>query len=408
MSKRPWGYRTRSEKKEPHWDLHSQTHAVRTGIARSGFGETSEAMYLTSGFTYSSAEEAFDSFAEETDHYLYGRFHNPTIAMFEQRLAAIEGADSCVATGSGMSAMFASLACIVEQGDHVVASAAMFSSCHVVITEFLPKWGVTFELIKGNNPADWAKALSKPTKAVFIETPSNPLLDIVDIKMVSDLAHKVGATLIVDNVMASPVLQKPLTLGADVVIYSATKHIDGQGRVLAGAILGSGSYIQEKLLPFFRHSGPSLSPFNAWVLVKSLETMEMRVERMVSNAQVIAEFLEKQPSIKSVRYPGLKSHPEHKLAMKQMDGGGGTTVGIEFKGSQADVFAFMNKLCVIDISNNLGDSKSLITHPASTTHRRLSPEVQSEMGITPSVLRLSVGLEHSSDLIKDIEQALAK
>jgi O-succinylhomoserine sulfhydrylase len=408
MSKRPWGYRPRTEKKDPHWDLHSQTHAVRAGTTRSGFGETSEALYLTSGFTYATAEEAFDSFAEETDHYLYGRFHNPTISMFETRLAAIEGAETCVATGSGMSAMFASLACIVETGDHVVASAAMFSSCYVVITEFLPKWGVTFELVRGNDPGDWAKALSKPTKAVFIETPSNPLLDIVDIKMVSDLAHKVGATVIVDNVMASPVLQKPLTLGADVVMYSATKHIDGQGRVLAGAILGSGAYIKEKLLPFVRHSGPSLSPFNAWVLVKSLETMEMRVERMVSNAQEIAEFLERQPSIKSVMYPGLKSHPEHKLAMKQMNNGGGSTIGIEFKGSQADVFAFMNKLCVIDISNNLGDSKSLITHPSSTTHRRLSPEVQLEMGITPSVLRLSVGLEHSSDLIKDIEQALAK
>ena len=408
MSERPWGYQPRPEKNEPNWELHSQTHSVRAGLARSGFGETSEALYLNSGFTYTSAEEAFASFAEETDHYLYSRFHNPTIAMFEKRLAAIEGAELCVATSSGMSAMFASLACIVEQGDHVVASAAMFASCHVVITEFLPKWGVTFELVKGNDPTDWALALSKPTKAVFIETPSNPLMEIVDIKMVSDLAHKVGATVIVDNVMASPVLQKPLQFGADVVMYSATKHIDGQGRVLAGAILGSAAYIQEKLLPFVRHTGPALSPFNAWVLVKSLETMEMRVERMVSNAQVIAEFLDKQDAIKSVRYPGLKSHPNHALAMKQMSNGGGTTIGIEFKGSQADAFAFMNKLCVIDISNNLGDSKSLVTHPASTTHRRLAPEVQAEMGITPSVLRLSVGLEHSTDLIKDIEQALTK
>ena len=306
MSKRPWGYQPRKDSLGPDWELHPQTHSVRTGLARSGFGETSEALYLTSGFTYSSAEEAFDSFAEENDHYLYGRFHNPTIAMFEQRLAAIEGAEMCVATGSGMSAMFASLACLVEQGDHVVASAAMFASCHVVITEFLPKWGVTFELVKGNNPADWAKALSKPTKAVFIETPSNPFLEIVDIRMVSDLAHKVGATVIVDNVMASPVFQKPLQLGADVVMYSATKHIDGQGRVLAGALLGSADYIVEKLLPFVRHSGPALSPFNAWVLVKSLETMHMRVESMVSNAQAIAEFLEKQPAIKTVRYPGLK------------------------------------------------------------------------------------------------------
>ena len=408
MSNRPWGYQPRPEKNEPNWELHSQTHSVRAGLARSGFGETSEALYLNSGFTYTSSEEAFDSFAEETDHYLYSRFHNPTIAMFEKRLAAIEGAELCVATGSGMSAMFASLACIVEQGDHVVASAAMFSSCHVVITEFLPKWGVTFELVKGNDLATWEKALSKPTKAVFIETPSNPLLEIVDIKMVSDFAHKVGATVIVDNVMASPVLQKPLQFGADVVMYSATKHIDGQGRVLAGAILGSASYINEKLLPFVRHTGPALSPFNAWVLVKSLETMEMRVERMVANAQAIAEFLEIQPAIKSVRFPGLKSHPEHALAMKQMNNAGGTTIGIEFKGSQADVFAFMNKLCVIDISNNLGDSKSLITHPASTTHRRLALEVQAEMGITPSVLRLSVGLEHATDLVKDIEQALAK
>jgi len=406
MSRRPWGYKPRNERPEPQWELHPQTHSVRTGLARSGFGESSEALYLNSGFTYSSAEEAFDSFAEETDHFLYSRFHNPTIAMFEQRLAAIEGADLCVATGSGMSAMFASLACIVEQGDHVVASAAMFSSCHVVITEFLPKWGVTFELVKGNDPIVWAKALSKPTKAVFIETPSNPLLEIVDIRMVSDLAHKVGATVIVDNVMASPILQKPLQLGADVVMYSATKHIDGQGRVLAGALLGSREYIVEKLMPFVRHTGPALSSFNAWVLVKSLETMELRVQRMTENAQAVAEFLETRKDIKSVRFPGLKSHPDHELAMQQMSGGG-TTIGIEFAGDQSAVFAFMNRLRVIDISNNLGDSKSLITHPASTTHRRLAPEVQAEMGITSSVLRLSVGLEHSTDLIKDLTQALS-
>ncbi len=402
----PWGYRPRNEREAPQWDVHPQTHAVRAGLARSGFGETAEALYLNSGFTYASAEEAFASFAEDTDHFLYSRFHNPTVAMFERRLAAIEGADSCLATSSGMSAMFSSLACLVEQGDHVVASAAMFASCHVVITEFLPKWGVTFELVKGNDPAAWAKALSKPTKAVFIETPSNPLLEIVDIRMVSDLAHKVGATVIVDNVMASPVLQKPLRLGADVVMYSATKHMDGQGRVLAGAVLGSSAYIQEKLMPFTRHSGPSLSPFNAWVLVKSLETMEMRVERMVANAQAIAEFLESRPEIKSVRFPGLKSHPDHVLAMKQMSGGG-TTIGIEFVGDQSQVFAFMNRLRIIDISNNLGDSKSLITHPASTTHRRLGVEVLAQMGITESVVRLSVGLEHSTDLIRDLDQALS-
>jgi O-succinylhomoserine sulfhydrylase len=383
MSKDVWGYHEHPKRREPDWELNPQTAAVREGLARSGFGETSEALYLNSGFTYTDAQEALDSFTDETDHFLYSRFHNPTVAMFEKRLAAIEGAEHCVATGSGMSAMFASLACLVEAGDHVVASAAMFSSCQVA----------------------WQKALSKPTKAVFIETPSNPLLEIVDIKFVSDLAHQVGATVIVDNVMASPVLQKPLELGADVVMYSATKHIDGQGRVLAGALLGSFSYIYEKLIPFTRHTGPTLSAFNAWVLVKSLETMEMRVTRMSENAQAIAEFLESRKEIKSVRYPGLSSHPDYEVIKKQMKSGG-TTIGIEFAGTQKDAFKFMDSLKVIDISNNLGDSKSLITHPASTTHRRLAPEVQLEMGITPSVLRLSVGLEHIDDLLKDLSQAL--
>jgi O-succinylhomoserine sulfhydrylase len=405
VSKEVWGYHEHPQRREPNWEVNSQTAAVREGLARSGFGETSEALYLNSGFTYADSQEAVDSFTDETDHFLYSRFHNPTVAMFEKRLAAIEGADHCVATGSGMAAMFASLACLVETGDHIVASASMFSSCHVVITEILPKWGVTYELVKANDKAGWEKALSKATKAVFIETPSNPLLEIVDIRFVSDLAHKVGATVIVDNVMASPVLQKPLALGADVVMYSATKHIDGQGRVLAGALLGSFEYIYEKLIPFTRHTGPSLSAFNAWVLVKSLETMELRVTRMVDNAQQIAEFLETRKEIKSVRYPGLKSHPDREVIKKQMTGGG-TTIGIEFAGTQKDAFAFMDALCVIDISNNLGDSKSLITHPASTTHRRLAPEVQAEMGITPSVLRLSVGLEHVDDLLKDITQAL--
>ena len=405
MSKEVWGYHEHPKRREPDWELNPQTSAVREGLARSGFGETSEALYLNSGFTYSNSQEAVDSFTDETDHFLYSRFHNPTVAMFEKRLAAIEGAEHCVATSSGMSAMFASLACLVEAGDHIVASAAMFSSCHVVITEILPKWGVTFELVKANDKAAWQKALSKKAKVVFIETPSNPLMEIVDIQFVSDLAHKVGATVIVDNVMASPVLQKPLELGADVVMYSATKHIDGQGRVLAGAILGSFTYIYEKLIPFTRHTGPTLSAFNAWVLVKSLETMEMRVTRMCENAQSIAEYLEGRKEIKSVRYPGLKSHPDYEVINKQMKAGG-TTIGIEFAGKQSDAFKFMDSLRVIDISNNLGDSKSLITHPASTTHRRLSPDVLAEMGITPSVLRLSVGLEHIDDLIKDIDQAL--
>ena len=404
MSKRPWGYQPLPERPDPSWELHQETQSVRAGLARSGFGETSEALYLNSGFTYGSAEQAVASFADEVDHYVYGRFANPTISMFEERLAAIEGAEFCVGTGSGMSAMFASIACMVKSGDRIVASASMFSSCYVILMEILPKWGVDVELVTSNDQKGWAKALSKPTKVVFIETPSNPMLEIVDIKMVSDLAHSVGATVVVDNVMASPVLQKPLELGADVVMYSATKHIDGQGRVLAGAILGKKSYLEEHLSQFIRHTGPSLSPFNAWVLVKSLETIGMRVERMSQSAQKIAEFLESRSEIKSVRYPGLKSHPGFAIAQKQMSGGG-STIGIEFKGDQSTVFKFMNALRVIDISNNLGDSKSLITHPASSTHKRLGPEVLAEMGITESVLRLSVGLEHSSDLLKDLEQA---
>lgn len=405
MSKDAWGYQPRNNRPAPDWKVNPQTEAVRAGLTRTGFGETSEALFLNSGFTYSSAEEALDSFTDETDHFVYSRFHNPTVAMFEKRLAAIEGAEYAHGFGSGMAAAFASLACLVEAGDHIVATAAMFSSCHVIITEILPKWGVTYELVRANDLSAWEKALSKPTKAVFIESPSNPLMEITDIRAVSDLAHKVGATVIVDNAMASPVLQRPLELGADVVMYSATKHIDGQGRVLAGALLGSFSYIHEKLLPFTRHTGPSLSAFNAWILLKSLETMDMRVQRMNSNAQAIAEFLEAHPSIKSVKYPGLASHPDSAVIKKQMSGGG-TTIGIEFKGSQKEAFKFMDSLRIIDISNNLGDSKSLITHPSSTTHRRLSPEVQSEMGITPSVLRLSVGLEDVRDLIKDLDQAL--
>lgn len=399
-----WGYKPREDRQLPQWELHPQTEAIRGGLTRSGFNETSEALFLTSGFTYSSAEEALESFTDETDHYIYSRFHNPTVAMFEKRLAAIEGAEFCVATASGMSAMFASIACLVKAGDRVVASAAMFSSCHVVLTEILPKWGVEVILVKGNDVKQWSDALSQSTRAVFIETPSNPLMEIVDIRLVSDLAHKVGAIVIVDNVMASPILQKPLQLGADVVMYSATKHIDGQGRVLAGAILGSFSYIHEYLIPFIRHTGPTLSAFSAWVLVKSLETLEMRVLQMSNNAQKIAEFLETRKEVKSVRFPGLPSHPDHAIVKKQMSGGG-TTIGFEFNGGKNETFAFMDSLRLIDISNNLGDSKSLITHPASTTHRRLLPEVQAEMGITPSVLRLSVGLEHIDDLMKDLDQA---
>jgi len=403
---RPWGYTNTSDGQKPTWELHEDTLAVRAGVARSGFGETGEALYLTSGFTYDSAQQANSAFAEEVDHYVYGRFANPTVSMFENRLAAIEGAPMCVGTGSGMSAMFASIACLVSAGDHVVAAASMFSSCWVVLAEILPKWGVTVEFVAGNDPDTWAAALNKETKAVFLETPSNPMLELVDIRMISDLAHKVGAIVIVDNVMASPILQKPLALGADVVMYSATKHIDGQGRVLGGAILGSENYIKTQLNPFVRHTGPSLSPFNAWVLVKSLETMSMRVHRMNDSAQAIAEFLETVPQIKSVNYPGLASHPQHELALAQMTGGG-TTLSFEVQGGQEALFTIMNKLRVIDISNNLGDSKSLITHPYSSTHRRLDEKTKADMGITESLARLSVGLEYSGDLIRDLTEAFS-
>jgi len=404
---RPWGYQAPVDGKPADWELHPDTVAVRGGLARSGFGETSEALFLTSGFTYDSAEQAAEAFADETDHFLYSRFDNPTVAMFERRLAELEGAEACKATASGMAAMFASIACLVEAGDRVVASMAMFSSCYVVLTEILPKWGIETVLVEGNDAAAWAEALSKPTKAVFIETPSNPLMEIVDIRMVSDLAHKVGATVIVDNVMASPVLQSPLKLGADVIMYSATKHIDGQGRVLGGAVLGSEKYINEQLKPFIRHTGPSMSAFNAWVLLKSLETLTMRVERMSLSALQIAESLEKHPKVSSVRYPFLKSHKDYDLAKRQMSGGG-STVAITFDATSKQTFKFMNALQVIDISNNLGDSKSLATHPATTTHKRVGPEVRAKAGITDGTVRISVGLENVDDLLKDLQQALAK
>jgi O-succinylhomoserine sulfhydrylase len=404
---RPWGYQAPVDGKPADWELHPDTVAVRGGLARSGFGETSEALFLTSGFTYDSAEQAAEAFADETDHFLYSRFDNPTVAMFERRLAELEGAEACKATASGMAAMFASIACLVEAGDRVVASMAMFSSCYVVLTEILPKWGIETVLVEGNDQAAWAEALAKPTRAVFIETPSNPLMEIVDIQMVSELAHKVGATVIVDNVMASPVLQSPLKLGADVIMYSATKHIDGQGRVLGGAVLGSEKYINEKLKPFIRHTGPSMSAFNAWVLLKSLETLTMRVERMSSSALQIAESLEKHPKVSSVRYPFLKSHKDYDLAKRQMTGGG-STVAITFDATSEQTFKFMNALQVIDISNNLGDSKSLATHPATTTHKRVGPEVRAKAGITDGTVRISVGLENVNDLLKDLQQALAK
>jgi O-succinylhomoserine sulfhydrylase len=402
---RPWGYQDSTNAAQANWALHPDTVAVRGGLARTGFGETGEALFLNSGFTYDSAEQAEAAFKEETEHFVYSRFGNPTVATFERRIAAIEGSEAALATSTGMSAMFASVACLVQAGDRVVASASMFSSCYVVLTEILPKWGVQIELVEGNDKKVWAAALSQPTKVVFIETPSNPMMEIVDIRMVSDLAHTAGATVIVDNVLASPVLQKPLELGADVVMYSATKHIDGQGRVLGGVVCGTTDYIHGVLRQFTRHTGPTMGAFEAWVLTKSLETMSMRVERMSASALEVAKFLEGNSKVKTVRYPHLMSHPDYALATKQMRAGG-STIAITFKGDKSKVFKFMNALQVIDISNNLGDSKSLLTHPSSTTHRRLTAEVQAQMNITESTVRLSVGLEHPSDLIRDIEQAL--
>lgn len=401
-----WGYRPRNNRPDPDWDLDDQTLSVRAGLTRTGYGETGEALFLTSGFTYSDSAEASSAFAEKTDHYLYSRFHNPTVAMFEKRLAALEGAEACLGFASGMAAMFASLACCLASGDRVVAAEAMFSSCHVVLTEILPKWGVKVDLVKGSDKKAWEQALSKPTKVVFVETPSNPLLEIVDLAFVSSLAKSAGAILIVDNVIASPVLQKPITLGADVVMYSTTKHIDGQGRVLGGAILGSANYFTDHLSQFYRHTGPSMSPFTAWVLVKSLETMKMRVTQMSTTALEIAQFLESHPKVASVNYPGLTSHPDHDLAMKQMNDSGGSLLSFTMKSGREGCDALMDRLRLIDISNNLGDSKSLMCHPASSTHKRLGEELLAKLGIGNNLLRLSIGLESPRDLIRDLSQAL--
>lgn len=401
---RPWGYQD-PIKKGTKRNLHPETQAVRGGLIRSGFGETGEALFLTSGFSYDSAEQAEAAFNDQGEHYLYSRFANPTITMFEERIAALEGAEAAHATASGMAAMFASVACLVSAGDRVVAAPAMFSSCYVVLTEILPKWGIEVEILESNSIENWKAALKKKTKVVFIETPSNPLLEITDIAAVAKLAHQAGATVIVDNVMASPVLQKPLQLGADVVMYSATKHMDGQGRVLGGVILGTKKYIEQQLKPFTRHTGPALSPFNAWLMLKSLETMQLRVQKMSDSALRIAKFLASQSKVAKVHYPFLSTHRGQKLAKKQMLGGG-TTIAFELKGGKTAAFRFLNKLEVIDISNNLGDSKSLATHPASSTHRRLSKETLEKMEITPGLIRLSVGLEHPDDLIDDIRLAL--
>lgn len=383
-----------------------KTQLVRGGTRRSHWQETDEAIFMTSGFVYDKAEDAEAAFKNEIDRFIYSRYGNPTVEMFQDRLCMIEGAEACRATASGMAAVFASLACQVKAGQRVVASRALFGSCAYILTDILPGYGVETVLVDGTDLDQWRDALRQPTAAVFLETPSNPGLEIIDLPAVCEMAHEAGAQVIVDNVFATPLLQHPLELGADIVVYSATKHIDGQGRCMGGAILGTQEFI-DILSPFYRHTGPSLSPFNAWIFLKGLETMEMRVREHCANAAAIAAFLTEQAGISRVLYPGLPSHPQHELAKKQMSDFG-SVVCFDLGGSKERAFRFMNALTLADISNNLGDTKTLATHPATTTHQRLTEEDRADLGITDGFVRLSIGLEDKDDLKEDIAQSLKK
>jgi O-succinylhomoserine sulfhydrylase len=386
------------------------TVGVRGGILRSGFDETAEAMYLTSGYVYESASDAEKSFTGDLDRFVYSRYGNPTVTMFEERLRLIEGAPAAFATASGMAAVFTSLGALLAAGDRLVASRSLFGSCFVVCNEILPRWGVETVFVDGDDLAQWERALSVPTQAVFFETPSNPMQSLVDIAAVTELAHAAGAKVVLDNVFATPLLQQGIPLGVDVVVYSGTKHIDGQGRVLGGAILGDKDYIDGPVQKLMRHTGPAMSAFNAWVLLKGLETLAIRVEHSNSAAQRIAEFLESHPAVSWVRYPFLVSHPQYDLAKRQMAGGGTVvTFALDCAESAAKQRAFevLDKLELINISNNLGDAKSLVTHPATTTHRAMGPEGRVAIGLGDGVVRISVGLEGTDDLIADIDQALS-
>ena len=386
------------------------TVGVRGGILRSGFDETAEAMYLTSGYVYESASDAEKSFTGDLDRFVYSRYGNPTVTMFEERLRLIEGAPAAFATASGMAAVFTSLGALLAAGDRLVASRSLFGSCFVVCNEILPRWGVETVFVDGDDLAQWERALSVPTQAVFFETPSNPMQSLVDIAAVTELAHAAGAKVVLDNVFATPLLQQGIPLGVDVVVYSGTKHIDGQGRVLGGAILGDKDYIDGPVQKLMRHTGPAMSAFNAWVLLKGLETLAIRVEHSNSAAQWIAEFLESHPAVSWVRYPFLVSHPQYDLAKRQMAGGGTVvTFALDCAESAAKQRAFevLDKLELINISNNLGDAKSLVTHPATTTHRAMGPEGRAAIGLGDGVVRISVGLEGTDDLIADIDQALS-
>ncbi len=381
------------------------TILVQGGLDRSPHGETAEALYLTSGFVYDSAEQAEATFKNEVTHYQYSRFGNPTVAMFENRLAMLEGAEACRATATGMAAVHAALLSHLKTGDRVVASRALFGSCHWIVSTLLPRYGIKTEFVDGGDLAQWRTALATQAALVLLESPSNPMLEIVDLQAVADLAHAAGAIVVVDNVFATPLLQKPLQLGADVVVYSCTKHIDGQGRMLGGAVLGTQKWVDDVLQPFIRNTGPSMSAFNAWVMLKGLETLALRIDAGCRAAEHVANFLAGQNGISRVWYPTRADHPQQKLAMQQMTGGG-TLVTFEVAGGKDAAFKLMNAWQLIKVSNNLGDSKSLATHPATTTHMRIGAEERAKLGITDGVIRLSVGLEDVADITDDLLQGL--
>lgn len=386
-------------------NLHPRTKLVHGGTDRSGHHEMSEALYLTQGFAYPDAETAEARFDGSDPGYVYARYGNPTVGMFEQRLALLEGAEACFATASGMAAMNASMFSQLAAGDHVVASRALFGSCHYILDSLLPRFGVETTLVEGTDLEAWKNAVRPETKVFFLETPSNPTLEIIDVAGVADIAHEAGAVLVVDNVFATPVFQRPLALGADVVMYSTTKHIDGQGRCLGGALLGSKEFVGGKLLEYMKHTGAAMSPFNAWVMLKGLETLDLRCRAAADSTEAIARAVDGHAKIERAIHPGLPSHPQHNLAAAQMERPG-TMVSFELKGGKAAAFRFMNALEIVRISNNLGDAKSIATHPTTTTHQRMTEEDRQSLGITPGLIRLSVGLEHADDLVRDIERGL--
>jgi O-succinylhomoserine sulfhydrylase len=382
-----------------------QTALVHAGTMRSSFGETSEAMYLTQGYIYDTAEAAEARFKGEEPGFIYSRYANPTVDMFEKRMCALEGAEDARATASGMAAVTAALLCGAKAGDHIVAARALFGSCRWVVETLAPRYGIEATLVDGTRIENWERAVRPNTKLFFLESPTNPTLEVIDIAAVAKLAGAAGARLVVDNVFATPLQQKPLELGAHIVVYSATKHIDGQGRCLGGVILSDKKWIDENLHDYFRHTGPSLSPFNAWTLLKGLETLPVRVRQQTESASRVADFLADHPSVGRVIYPGRADHPQADVVKRQMSGGS-TLICFDLKGGKKSAFAFENALEIIRISNNLGDAKSLITHPATTTHKNLTDEARAELGIDPGTLRLSIGLEDASDLIEDVAAAL--